>query len=220
MNDPRIKKGSYRKFRGKDSTPFLLKDEAQEVPSRRTNTSSGLDPYVGPWTEEQAMHLLKRCSFGVKNEEITQVVNLGLNDAIDLITTPNPNTSLPVNDYAAYGEDATVAPGETWVNAPHGEEVEFLRVYSLKNWILESYLDSSISMHEKMVLFWHNLIPTQFFLLEFANLSYAYYKILDNNAYGNFREIIKQKVIRFVVARRIYIYTLCFSRRGRTASTS
>lgn len=192
MTDPRIKKKPYRKFKGKDSTPVILSNEHESPAEKRSPISTGIAPYAGAWTETQATHLLKRCSFGVKKEEIVQLVSLGVDEAVNLLTTPKPNDTLPLNDYDHYETDLYVAPGETWVDAPHGEAAEFLRVYSLKNWILESYTKSNLSLHEKMVLFWHNLIPTQFFNLEIANLSYRYYKILDNNAFGNFRDIIKE----------------------------
>ena len=193
MGDPVLKrKTTYRKFRGKDTAPVLLKEDSDQRLASRAATSSGLEPYAGEWGPLQAAHLLKRCSFGIKESEVQQLLSLGMNNAVDLLTAPNPNQVLPVNDYYEYEEDPHAAPGETWVNKPHGEEAEFLRVISLKNWILQSYLKSSLSIHEKMVFFWHNLIPTQFFQIEFANLSYAYYKILDNNALGNFRDIIKQ----------------------------
>jgi len=193
MIDPRLEPKAYREFKGRSTAPKILKDEATSSPKR--STSSGLEPYTGEWGDKEAAHLLKRCLFSVRKEDVTQLLSMSMNDAVDLLTTPKPNETLPVNDYSHYDTDPYVAPGETWVDAPHGEIAEFLRVYSLKNWILEGQINSGLSLHQKMVLFWHNLIPTQFFLLEIANLSYRYYKILDDNAFGNFRDIIKQVTI-------------------------
>ncbi|NQZ75134.1 MAG: DUF1800 domain-containing protein [Ekhidna sp.] len=201
MGDPRlILRSSYREFKGKNTAPILLEDDSSRArKSTKTgsgrSSSSGLEPYNGEWSAAQVAHLLKRISFGIQESEIEQLIPMGVDQAVDLVTNSNPNQSLPINNYTAYETDPYVEAGESWVHKPYGEGIEFLRVFSLKNWILESYMKSSLSIHEKMVLFWHNLIPTQFFLIEVANLSYAYYKILDDNALGNFREIIKRVTV-------------------------
>ena len=192
MGDPKIKKSTYKEFKGKSLKPVELKEETPRAQQSREATSTGLAPYSGPWEKKQVVHLIKRCSFGVKNGEVSQLLSLGMNAAVDQFLTPNPNNELPVNNYSAYGDDSHAGPGETWVGEPFQGEVEYLRLLSLKILKMESYLKAGTSIHPKMTLFWHNLIPTQYFLIEFANLSYNYYKILDNNALGNYREIIRQ----------------------------
>lgn len=191
MHTPGTKRTTYRSFRDRDTSPVVFREIEKEHRTRKPLTT-GLEPYAGEWTQALAAHLLKRCTFGVRSNEIEQLVSLGLEGAVDLLSTTNPNNTLPVNNYAHIVEDPHVSPGESWVGSAHGEEAEFLRIFSLKQWILKGFMNGGNTLHHKMVLFWHNIIPTQFFLIELANLSYAYFKILDTNAFGNFKEIIKQ----------------------------
>ncbi|MEM7297800.1 MAG: DUF1800 family protein [Bacteroidota bacterium] len=192
MGDPRIKKSSYREFQGRSLEPILLKDDSKQPQIKRAKTSTGLTPYIGTWGKEQAAHLIKRCSFGVQKEELNQLSSLTMDEAVDLILTPNPIQNQPVNDYSDYGEDPHADPGETWIGKPYHGEVEILRVISLKNFMLKSYFNAGMNIHPKMTLFWHNIIPTQYFLIEFGNLSYNYFKILNDNALGNYKDIVTQ----------------------------
>lgn len=36
-----------------------------------------LDPYTGPWTRKEAIHLLRRATFGVKPSDVNAIVALG-----------------------------------------------------------------------------------------------------------------------------------------------
>jgi len=49
--------------------------------------SLSLSPYTGPWTKDEASHLLKRTLFGPKLQQINEAVTNGLSQSVDLLLT-------------------------------------------------------------------------------------------------------------------------------------
>ena len=88
----------------------LMPFKAQELPPVPPPTSAlvingGLDPYVGPWGYDQAAHLLRRTTFGVKKSDLEQLIDLTMEEAVDLLL--DVNTTAPPHPV---GSSASVAP--------------------------------------------------------------------------------------------------------------
>ncbi|MGB4970704.1 MAG: hypothetical protein WBO31_14310, partial [Saprospiraceae bacterium] len=62
--------------------------------------TASLDPYTGPWTQKQALHLLRRLCFGVKKQDVVKVVGQGLSNALKDLLTLDPTPADPVNIYS------------------------------------------------------------------------------------------------------------------------
>lgn len=156
---------------------------------------AGLDPFTGTWTVAQAAHLLRRTMFGATWQDVQRVLSLGMNAAVDLLLqTPDPGDepANPVNDYN--NDDVTdpeVPFGEDWTEASWSVDTEFYKTWSLKSWWMRNIIGQKISIHEKMVLFWHNHIPVQMDDIFFARRSFKYLKLLRRHALGNFKTLIK-----------------------------
>ncbi len=179
----------YRKVK-----PVVLKEERLPLPKRAT-LSTGLAPYDGEWTEVQVAHLLKRTLFGVKRAEVDHFSTLSMNEAVEAIIQPSARHEPPINDYAPDGsglEDEIVPYGESWIEAPFSPELEGSRIISLKSWIINNILNQETTIHEKLTLFWHNLLVTQFWDVFIAKASYEYYQMLYDNAFGNYRELAEK----------------------------
>ena len=86
----------------------------------------------------------------------------------------------PVNNYNdANYTDANVVLGKTWVNAPYGDgTVNSRRIASFKAWWLDLMLNQSRSIHEKMVLFWHNHFATQTATIDDSRFIYKHNALL------------------------------------------
>ena len=80
-------------------------------------TVTGLTPYFGPWTFEQAAHLLRRTTFGPTYELIKFSVDQGLIYTLAKLFEETPQPAPPVNAY--FTGDPWVDIGETWINAPY-----------------------------------------------------------------------------------------------------
>lgn len=189
---PRPSKKEIERFR--KVKPVVLKEEHTSFPKRAT-LSTGLARYGGEWTEKQVAHLLKRTLFGVKRAEVDHFLTLSMEEAVEALIQPSPGHDPPINNYAPPGSnpvDEQVPYGETWIRAPFSQEHEGSRVVSLKAWIIDNLLHQETTIHEKLTLFWHNLLVTQFWDVFVSKASYEYYQLLYDHAFGNYRELIEK----------------------------
>jgi hypothetical protein len=164
--------------------------------SKTSNTKlppSGLEPYSGDWTEVQAAHLLRRTIIGPSYENINQITQLGLDNAIDLlladISLPDPPLNLE------FTGDPDVPIGETWVDKPFNlaNLSNNYRDRSLVSWTIQQTFDAGLNIREKMVLFWHN-----HFVISDINdtrFLFRYINSLRTYATGNFKELTKKITI-------------------------
>ncbi len=171
---------------------YALKNRLVAPPA--TTTFAGLEPYSGEWTRVQAAHLLRRTTFGPTKETQLEAVGLGLQATLDRLFEELPLPDPPINFY--YDGDPNVPIGETWVGAPYQRNKNDLitsRHRSLQGWTIRLMLKETISLREKMTLFWINHFGISdgkgpFFL-------YDYTTTLRRQAWGNFRQIVKDITI-------------------------
>src|ERR1700754_4570247 len=104
-----------------DRREFFARTRKSVRFSRRI--SSGMNPYNGAWTTNEAAHLLKRTMFGAKKADIDHFLSLSVSDAVDELLNSIPVVSTPVRDYGLiedeFGvmhDDLGVVQGQTWVN--------------------------------------------------------------------------------------------------------
>ena len=72
----------------------------RQLPFSTARTNSTLDPYTGPWTRAEAIHLLRRTTFGLKNSDINTLLALTPGQAVDLLID-----SVPSNPWCLYHKD-------------------------------------------------------------------------------------------------------------------
>lgn len=200
-----------RRESGISNHPFFKENEIPEIKSTNLGESqkkkmsampmrppvlSGLEVYNGPWGIAQAAHLLRRTGFGAKYTEAKRLANMSVEDAISEVMTPFSNPlSKPVNDYFGDVNDDDVAPGEPFTDAPYNDEVEGNRIWSMKGWWLRRMINQDTKIAEKMMLFWHNHIPIQFYGIFNAKWNYGYFKLLHTYSLGNFKEMMRAVTI-------------------------
>lgn len=157
-------------------------------------SASGLTPYSGEWNKKLATHLLKRTMFGAKKLDIDYFKNKNMSDCVnELINTIIPTPNPPVNNYSSTTADPDISAGATWINAPSGAtgSITNNRRYSLQSWWLGLQINQVRSLEEKMVLFWHNHLVTEYPGIDPRHL-YTYNVTLRKNALGNFKTLIKE----------------------------
>ncbi|MDD8017886.1 MAG: DUF1800 domain-containing protein [Bacteroidota bacterium] len=154
-------------------------------------TTSGIEPYTGVWGNDQVLHLLRRTTFGAAKSDLDTLKALTMSSAVDLLlTVPATAPDPPVNNYNDRYADPTVAAGQTWVNAVHGDgTVNSLRIASFKSWWYGLMINQSLSIVEKMTLFWHNHFSTETGIVSDARYVYKYNSLLRQNALGNFKDL-------------------------------
>ncbi|MBL7812051.1 MAG: DUF1800 domain-containing protein [Bacteroidetes bacterium] len=185
MVNPFMDRRDFLSIHGSNASPVAVKRA-----SRRAST--GLTPVTGNLTKAQALHLLRRCLFGVRVSEMKSFTGMDVASAVDALLNVNTTPSvLPLNYYGNTTTDPDVAYGQTWVTAPFNGTVNFLRRSSWKFWHLGQTLNQDTTILEKMVLFWHNHFVTESESVPDARMNHLYLKTIRDNALGNFKTLTK-----------------------------
>ena len=157
--------------------------------------SLSMAPYTGPWTKEEAGHLLRRTMFGPTNQQILDAETNGM------ATTVTALLQLPaIADPVAFHPDETIASfGTTWVNSVYpsnavdAQTVETARVMSLGAWAMNRLNTEQLTIAEKMCLFWQNHFAATATLD--SRCTYDYHVLIRTHALGNFRQFVKDMTI-------------------------
>ena len=164
--------------------------------SFKSRTNSGLSSYYPPFGRQEIVHLLRRTLFGVKQNNIKAISGKSLSEALDILLNAETVPAPPVNNYndAAF-TDPTVQPGQTWVNSVYDGNANGRRYTSYKSWWIGLMLNQNTSLHEKMILFWHNHFATETVDIGDARYVYKHHMLLRKYALGNFKEFVKEITI-------------------------
>ncbi len=128
--------------------------------------------------------------FGAAPKDINALKGMGMQQVVDTLLTPQADPAPPVNNYGI--DDTGVATGATWVRAPQGNDMlEAKRINSYKAWWTGQMINQRTSIHEKMVLFWHNHFVTETSMVRDSRFIYQYNLTLRQNALGNFKALTK-----------------------------
>ena len=196
QKDPRPKKPKdlLSKYRVDARLNLNLEHGQNNRISQRAVVASGIEPYTGEWNNQHLSHLLRRTLFGLRKSEVDQFSSSTIDEVVNTILQPSTIPPPPVNDYNEFANspDPNVGDGETWTTASYGDDYEGLRIHSLRSWITDQMLNQETSIHQKLVLFWHNLLPTEMQGVFVAKAAYQYWKMLLDNAFGNYKDLIKK----------------------------
>ncbi|MEP7322199.1 MAG: DUF1800 family protein [Saprospiraceae bacterium] len=155
-----------------------------------------LEPREGPLEPLSLNHLLRRSLYGIKKNDVLFYQNKSIDQVfVNLLSIPSP-PSPPLVNYTN-GDDIIepkVNDGDTWINEPWDDNVEYYRLLSLKTWWMDLMLHDQ-TIFEKMVLFWHNHIPVEMVGVFHGRQAYDYLMTIRKYALGNFKEMIKALTI-------------------------
>ncbi len=160
-------------------------------------------PYSGTFGKPELLHLLRRTLFGVKKSDLAYFANRSLSSVVtELLTVPTSPPAPPLKYYSepttvtGNNPDSAIALGSTWVNSAPDANVRFVRFQSIRGWWMGLLINQDRNIREKMVLFLHNLVPT-----EISNEvnepihCYWYNVLLRQYALGNYKTFIRQMTI-------------------------
>lgn len=168
---------------------------------------AGLAPYTETFGREQVVHLLKRTMFGAKRADVDFFTGRTLTQTLDVLftaapTPPNPPLRYYADDARCTAGDNTyceIAPttvatsikiGQTWVNNVENN-LNSPRIVSFKAWWIGQMLNQGRSIHEKMIVFWHNHFATEVVDTN-SKLSYWMQEVLRRNALGNLKTFVRE----------------------------
>ena len=166
----------------------------QPVASR--HITSGINPYSGPWTENEIIHLLKRTMFGAKKADVDYFKTRTVSQAVDELLNPTaPQPSPPVKEYVTSTQpgtpDSNIAQGTTWVNDINNDgTVQSQRRASYKKWWTGVLINQDRSIREKMNMFWINHFGNESADVGYGNWAYMQHSLLRQNGLGNFKQMV------------------------------
>ena len=164
--------------------------------SFKSRTNSGLSSYFPPFGRQEIIHLLRRTLFGVKQSNINALSGKSLSEALDILLTGEKVPAPPINNYNDVNfTDPNVPAGQTWVSAVYNGDANGRRYTSFKSWWTGQMLNQNTSLHEKMVLFWHNHFATETVDIGDARYVYKHHMLIRKYAFGNFKEFVKEVTI-------------------------
>ena len=158
-----------------------------------TISSYSLKPFKKDLKEEELLHLLRRCLFGVGFKEVKTFKGKTLESCLNILLKQSPVPPPVVEEYFPEGNDPHLALGQTWVNEPfRDEETNYKRKIMLRMWWLGLLINRDFSLTEKMTLFWHNHFATEMDVVKDSRYSYQYIALLRSHALGNFKKLIRE----------------------------
>lgn len=193
-NDPRAgydiasKVASFRKVKYDHQSPVDTSLASKPI---RGPVDAGLDVFQGPFGKEELAFLLKRCLPGVRPEDLVHFSGKSLEETLDELLLPDPLPAVPVNDYNDITYDPQVSEGASWVEAPWDLDLEGARIVSLKSWLMRNYLNGGRTIHEKLILFWHNHFVTESWGVFLAKSAFQYFDTLRRMAFGNVKSLTR-----------------------------
>ncbi|OAV46293.1 hypothetical protein A3850_018740 [Lewinella sp. 4G2] len=154
-----------------------------------------MEPYTGPWTKQEAGHLLARATFGATFETLRTATEQGLEATLDQLLTELPLPTPPI----AEEDDGITPAGESWTEYAYpenvGERIVAVRIRknSFRSWLNKLRVEEGISARETMVLFWHDHFAND--LYQDVRWNYLHSTLLRENAFGDFRQLVKDVTV-------------------------
>jgi len=141
-----------------------------------------LSPYSSALTAKDAEHLLRRTMFGASRDHIRQLTGRTAAAAVDLLLADQPAPAPPI--------DPTT--GQQWVTAAYNQQQEGIYFQALRSWWIGLMMANTISIREKMTLFWHNHFVSARGQVNDSRYMYAQNALLRRHALGNIKTLTRE----------------------------
>lgn len=174
----------------------VKKRKEHDKQAQQYRTLSGINPYAGPWTEEEIIHLLKRTMFGAKKADVSYFKTRTLDQTVDELLNPvAPQPQPPIKEYTtstvATTPDGNIAQGTTWVNDINNDgTVQAQRRASYKKWLIGNMINQDRSIREKMNMFWIDHFGNESLDVGITNWIYKQQQLIRQYSLGNFKNLV------------------------------
>lgn len=199
-----------------DRTGLLTADKSTEKNAAQTvvaaRTSSGINPYTGPWGTNEIIHLLKRTMFGAKKADVDYFATLSMNQTVDELLNPlAAQPGPPVKEYTTSTQpgtpDANIAQGTTWVNDINNDgTVQSQRRSSYKKWWTGVLINQDRSIREKMVFLWTDHFGNEANDVGNGNWVYTQQMKIRQHCLGDFKQMVRDLTVDVAMLRYLNGY--------------
>ncbi len=185
-------RGNYKNF-----------DPAQSAKSARAKITSTLAPWSPnanePWNVNRVNHLYRRAGFGATPAEVTSALGASHSSVVDALLADVNLSAAKLPAKPRYHEDwLTVKPLLSGTQSDFNAQA--LRYYyahqAIRRQWAEAMFEPSTMLREKMVLFWMNHFVIESTKVYYPQTTYRYMEMLRKNAWGNFKQMVKDVTIQ------------------------
>ena len=177
--------------------------------TQRKNTAKGftnfsLNPYKGEFEHAQKKHLLNRTMVGFSNKHFKDLEDLNIDRAVDTIFQKDVMTE-PTNiyywvlnkeEYQKRYVSEDVEPNEPFINRSYTSSTsdqEYLgdeRRRAFFGSVFENLSSQKTSIHWRLFLFLHNLVPSKFDNFLGHKGMFNYTKLVFDSCFGSYKDFI------------------------------
>jgi uncharacterized protein (DUF1800 family) len=163
--------------------------------------ATGLPAYTNKLSQQEAAHLLRRTTFATSWKTIQQFTGKTADEAVELLLNnalKNPKPKAPAwidEAYKNWYRLPTATERQTALDAIYKKLYD--ENYQLKRWWIEEMAQDTVSIREKMTLFWHGHFTTKFAIDQImpAQLMYRQNDLFRNLHQGNFRTLVESVAV-------------------------
>jgi len=153
-----------------------------DAPQQAARTTTGLEPYQGPWNRRTAGHLLRRTIIGPSEDEVAAAASTSLDSILGEL----------LQELAAPPPPIDPTTGQTWIGKVFDSTLDSKYQGYLKAWWLGLMEAQEISILEKLCLFWHNHFVSGQEKVKSPVLMYRQNVLLRRHALGNFGKLLHE----------------------------
>lgn len=157
-----------------------------KMPDDLDYSSLGIANYAGTFGKTEAKHLLSRTLFGFSRATWNTFSSKTVTQAVDDLLNVNTAITVKPKDYRT----ASATYGQEWDSLPYLPTDNGSFRTSLQRWLVGNIINHDNTLLEKMVMFWHNHFATELTVIGRPRAGYDYFKLLRDNAFGNFKDFV------------------------------
>jgi len=183
----------------------LEKALVQKQNTAKSITNFSLDPYTGEFGPKQKKHLLNRILLGYSKRHYNDIIDYDLQNTIELIFEKeqlgepinNYYLELSKEEYFRLYNNEDVDPLEPFINRPvKGADPQISdykireRLNALITWLGEKIYNQKTSIHWKLFIFLHNLVPGEFDSDVGHQANYLNIKLKFDSCFSSYKDFI------------------------------
>lgn len=178
-------------------------DPAPDVQGARSKITSTLAPWspsqAEPWDVTRINHLYRRAGFGATPLEVNSAKMLTHSSIVEaMLSNDHLSASALPSKPAHHEEWLTVRPllgGTLEQRIEQGNRYYYAHNAIRRQWA-EAMFEPGVMLREKMVLFWMNHFVVESTKIYYPQTTYRYMEYLRKNAWGNFKQMVKDVTIQ------------------------
>ncbi len=156
---------------------------------RALHITSGLEAYQPDQllSYADALHLLNRTTIGAGYAEVKQAMAMTTSQAVNALFSGNQSPTPPTW--------SSIDPDTENFSNPQDRISEYYRRYAdLQAWWVSQMRAASMSIVEKMTLFWHSFLCSDYVKVYYPQYMYVQNDLFRKNAWGNVKTLIRSLV--------------------------